>query len=508
MSSRQEGLRQKTRSKLIIIEGRQAATMRSDRSSTMMYRDDERSLAGDYDESATRTTTDHYCRGGNVRSIRSSSSSSRKTSPSTLLVLLQLLIGMIAGQSTTSNNEETTVCVCSPRQFYFKLNLSASCPPLPPPFPPNDVFGSGVKDYTCSIGPEPVQNDAGDILLDGEELEEPTGDEIENETTNATTTTNSNDSTSTSKRRRLSQQRSMQESSSGIGKTYNSTASDYFPEVDVQWSSANFTTSALTTEVDVTPVVIYSIQFLEVDTSFNVINQDSAYVRGIDFVSGDVFNYTSVSATRRGVVPGGMNMVLRGVNAAGDPVRNVFTITYTNECGVPTFQEGDAIGWVVFVSSVLQLSDIECSLFCRQIVFQCILYIRTQSFLLTCLSYVPRRTLSPPPKKHVASSPQHPAPAALPKKLPHHPSLHLRHLHPKYPPPMILYSPACPTRTSTEAKVPRPPSLAKNTVGVRVASPTIRVPRVVMGGNIHQVMRMVMIAHGPNRTAHYFVIRC
>lgn len=147
------------------------------------------------------------------------------------------------------------------------------------------------------------------------------------------------------------------DSSSGIGKTYNSTASDYFPEVDVQWSSANFTTSALTTEADVTPVVIYSIQFLEVDTSINVINQDSAYVRGIDFVSGDVFNYTSVSAKRRGVVPGGMNMVLRGVSAAGDPIRNVFTITYTNECGVPTFREGEAIGWVVFVS-VLQLSDV------------------------------------------------------------------------------------------------------------------------------------------------------
>jgi hypothetical protein len=81
-----------------------------------------------------------------------------------------------------------------------------------------------------------------------------------------------------------------------------------------------------------------------------VINQDSAYVRGIDFVSGDTFNYTSISATSRGVVPGGMNMVLRGVNANGDPVRNVFTITYTNDCGVPTFTEGDAIGWVVFVS--------------------------------------------------------------------------------------------------------------------------------------------------------------
>lgn len=261
----------------------------------------------------------------------------------TLIILLQL-IAIIAGQSTSTDTDETE-CVCSPRQFFFKLNLSATCPPLPPPFPPNDVFGSGVKDYTCSIGPEPVQNDAGDLILDGEELVEPSGDESESNNATGVSTESSSPST-----RRLGQRRYVQESSNGVGTIHNSTASDYFPEVDLQWSSVNFTTSSLTTEVDVTPVVIYSIQFLEVDTSFNVINQDSAYVRGIDFVSGDVFNYTSVSATRRGVVPGGMNMVLRGVNAKGDPVRNVFTITYTNECGIPTFQEGDAIGWVVFVS--------------------------------------------------------------------------------------------------------------------------------------------------------------
>ncbi len=348
----------------IIIINRRAAeeegTMRSDGSSTSrqvdgveMVDNDERLVASNTNESATRTAICCHGNGGNARSIRS-----RRRQMSlvymhsmTLFILLQLLIAMIAGQITTTTptvtDDETTTtteCVCSPRQYYFKLNLSASCPPLPPPFPPNDVFGAGVKDYTCSIGPEPVQNEAGDLLVDGEELEEPTGDE-----SNAT---NSNDSTELTRARR----RYMQQSS-GVG---TSTASDYFPEVDVEWNSANFTTSALTTEVDVTPVVIYSIQFLEVDTSFNVINQDSAYVRGIDFVSGDVFNYTSISATSRGAVPGGMNMVLRGVNAEGDPVRNVFTITYTNECGVPTFEEGDAIGWVVFVSGSF---------------FQCVCYI-------------------------------------------------------------------------------------------------------------------------------------
>ena len=328
--------------------------------------------AGNTDESATRTAICCHGNGGNARSIRS-----RRRQMSlvymhsmTIFIILQLLIAIIAGQTTTTTpivtddetattvtddeTAATTECVCSPRQYYFKLNLSASCPPLPPPFPPNDVFGAGVKDYTCSIGPEPVQNEAGDLLLDGEELEEPTGDESDSDG-DGDSDVASNDSTELTRARR--RRRRYMQQSSGVGTT---TASDYFPEVDVEWNSANFTTSALTTEVDVTPVVIYSIQFLEVDTSFNVINQDSAYVRGIDFVSGDVYSYTSISATSRGAVPGGMNMVLRGVNAEGDPVRNVFTITYTNECGVPTFEEGDAIGWVVFVSGSF---------------FQCVCYI-------------------------------------------------------------------------------------------------------------------------------------
>ena len=135
-----------------------------------------------------------------------------------------------------------------------------------------------------------------------------------------------------------------------------SNSPDVIPLEELEWSSANFLASGNFIEpaegVDTQPVSIYSIQFIEVDSSFNVINQDSSYVRDIDFVSGDVFNYTSIGANNLGVVPGGLNMVLRGVNDAGEPVRNVFTITYTNDCGVPTFENGDAIGWVVFVSYI------------------------------------------------------------------------------------------------------------------------------------------------------------
>ena len=81
---------------------------------------------------------------------RSSSNMMPSLSP-LLLLLAQLLIALPASLAQTS-----TKCSCSPRKYVFKLNLAAICPPLPPPFPPNEVFGAGVKDYTCTIGPEPL----------------------------------------------------------------------------------------------------------------------------------------------------------------------------------------------------------------------------------------------------------------------------------------------------------------------------------------------------------------
>lgn len=250
---------------------------------------------------------------------------------SPMLLLLQLAS---LATRTYAQTDTDVVCSCSPKQFVFRLDLSASCPPLPPPFPPNDVFGAGVKDYTCTIGPEPiptgtevVTSEDTDVVIDEDEEEEGgTGRSLQN----------------------------------GVGKVYRSTALDFFPELgeividQSEWSSENFSTSQVA-DVDVgdtVPVTIYSIQFLEVDQQFNVINQDSSYVRDIDFTNGDVFNYTSIQGQIPGVVPGGMNMVLRGVNAENEPIRNVFTITYTNDCGVQTFQDGDAIGWVVFVSTL------------------------------------------------------------------------------------------------------------------------------------------------------------
>ena len=247
----------------------------------------------------------------------------RSSLPLLLLLLLLPSSSPVAGQEDVPDDavvvpdddaSDVVECSCSPREYTFRLDLSSPCPALPPPFPPNDVFGAGVRDYTCNVGPEPIPKSSSSSVEGG-------------------------GGGGGGGRGRGRNNRELQ--------TTNVT--DYFPEYsvdDLEWSSQEYSASqieeaSMTTTLDTVPVAVYSIQFLEVDPDFNVINQDSSYVRDIDFVDGTVFTYASIIETST-TIPGGMNMVLRGVNAAGDPVRNVFTITYTNDCGVPTFEVGDS----------------------------------------------------------------------------------------------------------------------------------------------------------------------
>lgn len=214
-------------------------------------------------------------------------------------------------------------CVCSPRQFGFRLDLSAVCPQLPPPFPPNDVFGAGIQNYYRAISYEPTG------MVDTEE-------ELMDSTTSSTT------APSRSFRRRMQD---------GIFHPYNSTVanSEALPPTEVGFVSINNCVGE-----DLTPIVIDSIQIIEFDLSMTPLQLDSNYI-DVNFHNGDVFSYTSFSEQNQNpyLLIESISMVLHGRNAAGGAIRNGFTVTYTNDCGIPTFQDGDAIGWVVFVSSLV-----------------------------------------------------------------------------------------------------------------------------------------------------------
>ena len=158
----------------------------------------------------------------------------------------------------------------------FKLDLdTGTCPQI---YPASDLFGEGIKDYTCRISLSPNS------------------------------------------------------SSSEVGSA--SAGGGGAVETIIEASARGFRTP--------NKPVVNSIQFIEVDTKFNVLH--STLLMGLKLTQGDSFRYTTIKTDDTTV--GGISVILRGKNGEGYNNENVFTLTYTNECGVPTFRGGEKIGWV------------------------------------------------------------------------------------------------------------------------------------------------------------------
>jgi hypothetical protein len=106
---------------------------------------------------------------------------------------------------------------------------------------------------------------------------------------------------------------------------------------------------------NLSPVSVVQIQVIELD-----LNLESAFVQNYihNFEDGDSVEYTSLSATNitsPSMIPGGIQLNVRGINSDGDSVTNSFIVDYTNSgTYTPIFEVGNQIGWIVFVS-------IECS---------------------------------------------------------------------------------------------------------------------------------------------------
>lgn len=120
---------------------------------------------------------------------------------------------------------------------------------------------------------------------------------------------------------------------------------------------------------------VTSIQFLEFDTSGNliVINQDDSLF-DVSFSDGDSFDFASISADldasasladQLDLVPGGVQLTLRGVASDGTDVMNRYTWIYTNSCDDVAIESGDEISWVSIVRSYLK-SWVLSTLFMRK----------------------------------------------------------------------------------------------------------------------------------------------
>jgi hypothetical protein len=103
------------------------------------------------------------------------------------------------------------------------------------------------------------------------------------------------------------------------------------------------------------PVVVLSVDILELDQDLQVLNQEASFV---DFVDGDTFTYSSFTVNPDLVgpatVPKTLIVSLIGRNAAGQALSMQYLITYTNTCDAyPVLTVGENIGWTRFVSCLL-----------------------------------------------------------------------------------------------------------------------------------------------------------
>ena len=133
-----------------------------------------------------------------------------------------------------------------------------------------------------------------------------------------------------------------------------------------------FELMAISSDGDTKPVKITSVQILEEDATGHVVKQER-YRQKTDLKDGledeELFTYTSIAATQPETIVSRITVVMRGLNANGDPLRNALTIKYTNSCrdGKGFDQMGSA-GWVLFVSVVELKCFVVVHFFCTLLI--------------------------------------------------------------------------------------------------------------------------------------------
>jgi hypothetical protein len=131
------------------------------------------------------------------------------------------------------------------------------------------------------------------------------------------------------------------------------------PPVNVTRSDAVAATTCLIAPfgdpevTDLIPVAVQSINILELNQNLQTLVTET--IEG-NFGNGDSFRYVSIAAIPGEIVnpldvPRAIQLNVIGSNQIGDPIINVYLITFTNDCGAyPVLVNGQSAGWTVFVS--------------------------------------------------------------------------------------------------------------------------------------------------------------
>jgi hypothetical protein len=106
------------------------------------------------------------------------------------------------------------------------------------------------------------------------------------------------------------------------------------------------------------PATVQEIQIIELDQNQDVVRArvyDEGYVNGdsVEYVSFIVTNPSEINVVS---LPKFLAVTITARNEESQPLLNTWTIRFDNDCNVyPVLTDGDRIGWIVFVSSTINI---------------------------------------------------------------------------------------------------------------------------------------------------------
>ena len=95
-----------------------------------------------------------------------------------------------------------------------------------------------------------------------------------------------------------------------------------------------------------------SVLILELSQGLKVIKQH--FRDGLELDDGETLEYASIVADdgrADDTTVAAIQMALAGISTEGTAIQSQFILTYTNNCGTDVFRVGDAMSWLVVVSS-------------------------------------------------------------------------------------------------------------------------------------------------------------
>jgi hypothetical protein len=111
------------------------------------------------------------------------------------------------------------------------------------------------------------------------------------------------------------------------------------------------------------PATVQEIQIIELDQNQDVVRArvyDEGYIDGdsVEYVSFIIANPSDINVAS---LPKFLAVTITARNDDGEPLLNTWTIRFDNDCDVyPVLTDGDRIGWIVFVSSTINVSVRVC----------------------------------------------------------------------------------------------------------------------------------------------------